>query len=470
MIKKYFLFFAVFTLSLFLGVGFSISHAKEPAVSLSKVFDAKSYVLENGLKIVVIENHRAPVVTHMVWYRAGSSDEPAGKSGIAHFLEHLMFKGQNDNTLGLTLSSGEFSRIVRTLGGEDNAFTSRDYTAYFQSVSKDHLEQVMTMEAGRMRGLNPPLEEVISENKVIQEERRQRTDNSPRAQLGEQMTEVLFANHPYAAPVIGWMHEIQSLTWDDAKAFYDLYYAPNNAVLVVSGDVTGEEVLKLAQKTYGLLPAAEVPERAFTRSPAFKAQTRVTLAHENVKEPLFTREYRVPSYRQDKTSSLALQVFEEIMGGGSTSRLYRDLVVDQKIATDVSLYYRSTAWDDATLSITVIPSSLDDLPRIEMAINDALRQIIKDGPSAEELSNAVTRLQTEAVYARDSLSGPAMVIGYSLITGSTLDDVEYWPHNIEKVTAEQIKAVATAFLNPDAPSETPPAEGLLLPKPPTKDK
>lgn len=448
------------------GVAFSNNaQAKTIVHAQEKVFNAKSYMLENGLQVVVIENHRAPVITHMVWYRVGAADEPRGKSGIAHFLEHLMFKGQKDDTLGVSLEPGEFSKTIRMLGGNDNAFTSQDYTAYFQSISKDHLEKVMMMEAGRMRGLSPALEEVISENKVIQEERRQRTDNDPRARMAEQMNEAQFPNHPYAIPIIGWMHEIQSLSWDDAKAFYDLYYAPNNAVLVVSGDVSGEEVLAVAKKTYGLLKPAETPVRKRTISPPFIAQTLVTLEHETIKEMTFTRDYRVPSFRQNGKQSLALEVLEEIMGGGSTSRLYKSLVIDQKIATDISLYYSPSAWNDSTLSVTAIPTPSTDIDRVKSAIDAELRKLITDGVTDAELNDSIARLQADAIYARDSLSGPAMIIGYSIITGSTLDDIEYWPQNIKKVTKEQIQNAAKVLLNPDAPSDYPPTDGLLLPKP-----
>ncbi len=439
----------------------SITSAKKPQKKL-KVFNAKSYVLDNGLQIVVVENDRAPVLTHMVWYRVGAADEPAGKSGIAHFLEHLLFKGQNHPELG-TLEPGEFSRKIRALGGEDNAFTSQDYTAYFQSIASEHLETVMTMEAGRMRGLTPPVEEVISENNVIQEERLQRTDSDPRAQMSEQLYEALFPNHPYSIPIIGWMHEIKNLTWDDAKRFYDQYYAPNNAILVVSGDVTGEEVLEIAQRTYGLVEQADTPPRLRTQSPPFIAKTTVTLEHETIGEPIIQRLYRVPSYRQNKDHSLALQVLEEIISGGPTSRLYKSLVTDQKLATEIGLSYSSASWDDATLSIVATAQNASQIDIVQTAIDAELKKVIENGITKTELNEAIERMQAEAIYARDSLSGPAMIIGYNLITGSSLDDIEYWPSHIAQVTRQQVQDVATLYLNPDEPSQTPPVYGLLLP-------
>lgn len=458
-----------------LPISYTSIHAREtlPAtkesVSAKKVFNAETYELDNGLQIVVIENHRAPVVTHMLWYRVGAADEPPGKSGIAHFLEHLLFKGQSYPGLG-ELAPGEFSKTVRKLGGNDNAFTSQDYTAFYQSIAKEHLETVMRMEAGRVRGMSPPLEEVASENKVILEERRQRTDNDPRAQMAEQLSEALFANHPYSIPVIGWFHEMETLSWEDAKTFHDAWYVTNNAILIISGDITGKEVLALAKKTYGVIPSAPMPERKRTSSPPFIAQTSVTLEHESIQQPVLNRAYRVPSFRQSNQESLALQVLEEIMSGGPSSRLYKRLVVEQKIATQASLSYRANAWDDATLWVYGLPAQGQDLKTVETAIDSELRDLITTGVQEKELNEAITRMQAEAIYARDSLSGPAMIIGHSLITGSTLDDIEYWPQQIKKITAAQVQDVARLYLNPDAPAKHPPVTGYLLPKSATQEQ
>lgn len=445
------------------GPRLSTETAVESVQQSEKIFNAKTMTLENGLQVVVVENHRAPVVTHMVWYKAGAADEPAGKSGIAHFLEHLLFKGQNDKILG-DIAPGEFSKIIRSLGGQDNAFTSHDYTAYFQSVASQHLEKVMTMEAGRMRGANPPPPEFASENLVILEERRQRTDNDPKTQMGEQLTEALFPNHPYAKPIIGWLHEMKALTWQDAKAFYDSYYAPNNAIVIVSGDVKADTVFEIAKRTYGIHPKRDIPKRIRTKSPPFVAKSTVSMAHESVKEPVFMRIYRVPSHHQDKSKALALAILQEIIGGGPPSRLYKSLVIAQKIATGISLDFDPSAWDDATLEISAIPSDGKTLVELRKAIDEELRALVRDGITDQELLDAVTRMKAASVYARDSLSGPAMIIGYNMATGATLDDIEYWPRDISKITKEQINDVAKQYLNPDAPQENPPVEGYLLPK------
>lgn len=458
---KRFLFVFLFIFCAFLDVSQSLAQ--------DKVFNAQSFELENGLQVVVVENHRAPVVTHMMWYKVGAADEPRGKSGIAHFYEHLMFKGHSHPELG-TFEPGEFSRIVRSLGGEDNAFTSQDYTAYFQSIASEHLEQMMQMEAGRMRGLNIPQSEFDSENKVILEERAQRTDNDPRAQMAEQMNEALYPNHPYAIPIIGWAHEIKALTLEDATAFYDEYYVPNNAVLVVSGDVQAKDVFAMAKRTYGLIERGAEMVRERTVSPPFISQTTVTLKHESIQQPVFQRKYRVPSYRQKRDGSLALQVLDSIMGGGASSRLYKNLVVEQKLATSVSLSYRSASWDDGSVSVSATPTEGTALDQVAHAIENELRNLIANGITEDELKEAKLKLQAEAIYARDSLSGPAMIIGYSIVTGSSLDDIETWPAQIEGVTAAQVQAVAAKYLNPDAPYKYPPVNGILLPKPKKGDK
>ncbi len=423
-----------------------------------KVFNAETFKLDNGLEIVVIPNHRTPVVTHMVWYKVGGADEMQGKSGIAHFMEHLMFKGSDG------LASGEFSKTVKKLGGNDNAFTGQDYTAYFQSIAVEHLEKVMTMEAGRMRGMNPPLQEVESERKVILEERRQRTDNDPRGRFGEQMNAALYVNHPYGTPVIGWFHEMEQLSWDDAKTFYDKWYGPNNAVLIVSGDVTGAQVHELAKKIYGPLARVDsIPVRSRTISPPLYAQTKVLQRHPAIRQAVIQRNYRVPSYRQNAKDSLALQVIEEIMGGGATSRFYKSLVIEQKLATGAGMSYRADSWDDTTLSVHATPAPGKHPEEIERAIEQELRKLVSEGITAEELQDSKTRMQAAAIYARDSLSGPAMAFGHALATGSSVDDVEYWPGRIEEVTAEQAQDVARRFLDPDGKYDHPPVTGYLLP-------
>ena len=420
---------------------FIAAFAALPSYAQDKVFNAESFTLENGMQVVVIPNHRAPVVTHMVWYKVGAAEEPMGKSGIAHFLEHLLFKGSEG------VPSGEFSKRVKKMGGQDNAFTSQDYTAYFQNIAVQNLETVMTMEAGRMRGATMPEEEVDSERLVILEERRQRTENNPLNHFHEQMQNALYPNHPYSIPVIGWGHEMATLSRADAKGFYDIWYAPNNAILVVSGDITAKELRPLAEKTYGVLPAGDIPPRVRTQSPDFPGTQEMTLEHPSIHNRQYMRAYRVPSERLDKKTALAFQVLEDLLSNGSTSRLYKAMIIERPLATSVNFSYRGTAYDEtsAWLSATLKDEnvSFDD---VETAFQIELQKVIEEGIPEAELRRSKDRMQDAAVYARDSLSGPAMILGYTLSTGGTIDDVELWPQDIESVTAEDIQSAVKTYL------------------------
>lgn len=471
------IFIAVITVVILLGAGFIFSPYSPVRVSdvqkfvsadkskqnPEKVFNAIRTTLENGLEIVVIPNHRAPVVTHMVWYKVGAADEKTGRSGIAHFMEHLMFKGSP--VIGeAPLAPGEFSKIIRSLGGNDNAFTGQDYTAYFQSIAADQLERVMKMEAGRMVQMNLTEDEVLSERDVILEERRQRTDNDPRARFGEQMTAAAFVNHPYGTPVLGWKHEMEMLTLDYAQDFHKKWYAPNNAILVIAGDVDVRRVLALAQQTYGTIPARDIPVRERTQSPAFNSETRVNLRHSSIHQPAVQILYRVPSRRQNPDIAHSLEVLEEIMAGGPTSRIYKSLVVDQKIAINAGISYSADAWDDAQFWLYAYPVPGIEPDVVENALYDEFRKLITGGVTATELSGAIARMQDSAIYARDSLTGPAMTIGRALASGSKLDDVEYWPARIESVTKQRVQAAAQSYLNPDYPIDTPPVVGVLMPE------
>lgn len=434
-----------------------VSAARADTDEREKIFNAEIFSLINGLQVVVIPNHRVPVVSHMVWYRVGSADEPRGKSGIAHFLEHLMFKGTEN------IPPGEFSRRVRAMGGQDNAFTSYDYTAYFQNVTRDNLLTVMEMESERMRGLTFPEDEVDSELLVVMEERRQRVDNDPRAWFGEQLRALLYVNHPYGIPVIGWMEEIEGLSRDDAVRFYDRWYAPNNAILIVSGDITAEELKPMVSRTYGTIPARNLPERNWTNVPPMIGEPRLVMRHPTIRQPRFVRMYRVPSLRQNSEDALALQVLENVMSGSAATRLYRTLVVENNIATSVSMGYSGTFVDDGGLSIGALPAEGVSLEELEAAIDEQLRLLIRDGVDAAELAEAKQRLQDAAIFARDSITGPAMIFGRMLVTGGSVDDIEYWPYLIESVTAEQVQDVARRYLNPDQRDFRPAATGYMLP-------
>jgi zinc protease len=404
-----------------------------------KVYNAQTATLQNGMQIVVVPVHRAPAVTHMVWYKAGAADEPWGISGTAHFMEHLMFKGTPQ------VPSGEFSARVQRMGGNDNAFTSHDYTAYFQSVPVEKLGDVMRMEAGRMNDLTPKLSDIFSEKNVVMEERRQTTESNPAALLGEQMRQALFPNHQYGRPVIGWMREIESLKWIDALVFYRQWYAPNNAVLVISGDVTLAQVLPMAQATYGRLKREDVPARVRPVSPVLDGDVRVTLKRADVREPQWVRMIRVPSARQDIKVSQQLSLLEDVLGG-PTGLLYQRLVVAQKLATEIDVAYSPLAIDDASFAFYATPAAGVTLDKLEQGVEMILADIAAKGFTDAVIQKSVMRMQDAAVYERDSLAGPAMNIGYALATGVTLDDVETWPYQLEAVKPADVQGALQIYI------------------------
>ena len=433
-----------------------VSLAVVPVLALpgqAQVFNPAPYELDNGMQVVVVENHRAPVVTHMVWYRAGAADEPAGKSGIAHYLEHLMFKGTK------TRAPGEFSQIVANLGGRENAFTSQDYTGYFQTISPENLETMMELEADRMTGLVLTDEIIEPERKVILEERRSRTENSPRALLSEQVGAATFLNHPYRLPVIGWSHEIETISRADLEAFYSTWYAPNNAVLVVSGDVDADAVYQLARKYYGPLAARELPDRIRPAEPPQRAPRQVVMKDARVEQPSWSRRYLAPSYTAGATEhAYALEVLSEIIGGGTTARIYNSIVVESSLAASAGAWYSPGSLDMTTFGFWVSPRPGVEIADVETAIDREIDKLLADGVTKDELDRAQRRLIDGAIFARDSVSGPARVFGASLASGQTVEDVEAWPTRIQAVTIEQINAAARIVFR-----ENTSTTGILLP-------
>jgi zinc protease len=417
-------------------------------------FGAEGFTLANGMEVVVIPNHRVPAVTQMVWYKAGAADEPRGKSGIAHFLEHLMFRGTRD------VPPGMFSRIVAQNGGRDNAFTAEDYTAFHQTVAADRLELVMKMEADRMNGLVIDDAVVVPERQVILEERRSRIDNSPAALLDEQVRAALYLNHPYRIPTIGWEHEMEQLSTEDAIAWYRTWYHPNNAVLVVAGDVTLDQVRSLAEKYYGVIPAQPVPPRNRVKEPPKVATTRLEMRSPRVAQASWTRSFLAPSYTGGETKhAYPLQVLSEILGGGATSRLNRSLVLQQKLASFAGAYYDPGRLDLSTFGFYASPRGDVPVEKLESAIEAEITKLLDQGVTPEEVERAKTRMQAEAVYERDSLAGPANIFGAALATGRTIEDVEAWPEEIGKVTVDEVNEAAKFVIR-----EQDAVTGILLPE------
>jgi zinc protease len=414
----------------------------------------ETFSLRNGMQVVVISDRRAPVVTHQVWYRVGAADEPPGRSGIAHFLEHLMFKGTR------TIAPGEFSRTIARNGGDDNAQTSWDYTAYYERIARDRLELVMRMEADRMRNLRLLEEDILSERDVIIEERRQRTDNSPAAVLNERMRAMLYPNHPYGTPIIGWLHEMRALSRADALEFYRRYYAPNNSILVIAGDVDADEVRPLAERYYGRLrPTRDLPPRVWTADPPAVGPMRVSHADEKVRQPALTRLYPAISYTTDQgRQAHALDVAAEILGGSETSRLYRALVEEQHIAVAAGAGADTAGIGGGAFTLYASPSPDVSLERLEAAMDAVVARFLEDGPTEAELERAKSNLAAAAIYARDSQETLAFWYGSSLAEGETLDDILSWADEIRAVTREEAMAVARATL-----AQNSSVTGYLLP-------
>lgn len=402
-----------------------------------------SFELENGMDVVVIEDHRAPAVVHMVWYRAGSADEAPGSSGVAHFLEHLLFKGTE------RLEPGEFSEIVAAQGGTDNAFTSFDYTAYFQRVAADRLGLMMQMEADRMVNLQIGPEDILTERDVIIEERNQRVENDPGALFREQRMAALYLNHPYGTPIIGWRHEMEALDLDDALAYYEQFYAPNNAVLVVAGDVDPQEVRALAEEHYGAIPANPALEaRARPQEPRHLAERRLTFSDARVAQPYVMRTYLAPERDPGaQEEAAALTLLAEILGGSQTSVLPQRLQFEEKRAVYAGAFYSGLSLDDTSFGLVVVPAEGVSLQEAEDDLDRVLSEFIETGVDPEQLERIKFRLRAQQVYELDSANSLARRYGAALTSGLTIEDVHAWPDILQAVTGDEIVAAAKRVLD-----------------------
>ena len=416
--------------------------------------DVSSFTLSNGLQVVVIPDHRAPVVTHMVWYKVGAADDPPGKAGLAHFLEHLMFKGTPKHPVG------EFSRIVRLNGGEENAFTTQDYTAYFQRIMKDRLPLVMELEADRMENLQLTDENVLPERSVVQEERRERTDNDPASLLAEQLDAALYTAHPYGKPPIGWMNQVAKLTRHDAEEFYAAHYEPGNAILIVAGDVTADEVKILAERYYGPLQNRQpIVERQRAEEPEAVAERRVTMRDARASSPTWQREYLTSAARNlNQRDELALSLLADILGGGSQSRLYQKLTVEKKLAAYAGAWFNGDQLDYGTFSVYASPNPGAGVGDVEAAVDQVLDDIRAKGVSQDELDRSRNRVIASAVYLLDSQESLARMFGSALTTGQSISDIMNWERDIGTVTVDDIAKAAQTTLQRKAS-----VTGVLLP-------
>jgi len=418
-----------------------------------------SFTLPNGLETVVIEDHRAPVVVQMVWYKIGAADEAPGKSGIAHYLEHLMFKGTD------TLGPGELSRTVTANGGMDNAFTSYDYTTYFQRIASDRLPLIMRMEADRMANLKIGEDDWQAERQVVLEERAQRTDSDPRALFGEEQSATLYYNHPYGRPVIGWRQEMMDLTRKDAIKWYDDNYSPSEAVLILAGDVTPEKARELAEKYYGPIPAkAEAAPRIRPQEPTQRSPRRMEMVDPRVPQPVMTRMILAPERNPgDQARAAALTVLAELLGGSmQTSVLGRELALKGK-AIWAGASYDGLAVDPTNFTISMMPAQGLSRDKAEAALDKVLADFLKTGPDKADLERVKTSIRAARIYARDSAQGRAYDYGQGLATGLSIEDVNDWPDILSAVTAQDVMTAAQEVLTGDAR-----VTGWLLPAPPAE--
>ncbi|MBO9476489.1 insulinase family protein [Shimia sp. R11_0] len=413
-----------------------------PAVAEDIVTD---FTLDNGMQVVVVEDHRAPVVMHMVWYRAGSADEKPGVSGVAHFLEHLLFKGTD------TLAPGEFSATVAANGGRDNAFTSYDMTAYHQRVAADRLELMMRMESDRMVNIRLGEEEILTERDVIIEERNQRVENNPGALFREQLNAAQYLNHRYGVPIIGWRHEMEALDLEDALEFYGTFYAPNNAILIVAGDVQPDEVKALAEQYYGVIPAnPDLPERARPSEPPQTSARRMVFYDARVAQPYVTRSYLAPERNPgDQKQAAALTLLAELLGGGQTSVLSQKLQFETQQSIYATSWYRGTSLDATTFNLLTVPAPGITLQEAEDAMDGVVAAFMEEGVDEAHLDRIKMQLRASEIYERDSVESVANRYGRGLTAGLTIADIQAWPEVLQAVTPEEIMAAAEMIFDKD---------------------
>lgn len=413
--------------------------ATKPVATTGKTFQ---FVLQNGLSVVVVPDHRAPVVTQALVYKVGAVDDPPGISGLAHFFEHMMFRGTR-NTPG-----GGFSAAIARAGGDDNAFTTHDYTVFHEQVAKDKLRLVAHLEADRMANLDLSENAVMAERDIVGEERRLRVDNDPQALALEQAEAALYLSHPYGRPVIGWPEEILRIGRAEAEKFYRRHYAPNNAILIVAGDVTADEVRQIAESEFGGVPARELVARVDYAQPRRMGESRIVVNRKDAKVPLFLRLYRVASYAEGAPGEAeALEVLARYLGGDTTSLLYRRLVVERRLATDISVDYNGYARDTGQFSISATPRPGVSLETLEHAIDEVIAATAHRSASAGDLARAKAQLIAGAAFRRDSQFEMAMAYARALAVGLTAFDVQQWPARIQAVKARALQDAAAEGLD-----------------------
>ena len=405
--------------------------------AMAGIFNPQTFTLSNGLQVVLIQNHMVPVVSLSVCYKIGTADDPVGKTGISHFLEHLMFKGTK------TVSGDEFKKSVLRNGGVFNAFTGADYTVYESSISTQYLDLILKLEADRMQNLNFSKEDVISELKVVWEERLMRLDNNPLGQAYEALLRSLYWHHMYGIPAIGYPYHIKGYTYEDALSHYRTWYAPNNAFLVISGDVNLDTLKPLVEKYFNAIPSREIPVKNRTPEPSHAGIT-THLEQESARHSLVSvySYFEAPNYRMGKTENFyPLIALSKILGGNETARLYRILVEEQKIAVGVSCSYDSSSFDPEPFSIEITLAPNIKLETAKKALESLLKDIATKGITAEELENCKRYIGATLAFARDG-NDTSVAAFYNLAVGFTIEDIETWPDKIKALTVDQVNQAA----------------------------
>ncbi len=430
-----------------LVLGWVLFNSKEPVLEQSDEA-VQSYLLSNGMKVLVIENHRAPVVVSQVWYKIGASYEHDGITGVSHVLEHMMFKGTEKHP------AGEFSEIVAANGGEENAFTGQDYTAYFQKIASDRLELCFELEADRMRNLTFDEKEFIKEIEVVKEERRLRTDDKPTALTYERFNAVAFTNSPYRRPIVGWMEDLDTLTIDDARQWYKTWYAPNNATLVVAGDVEADDVYRLAKQYFGQLPSSKIPQLK-PRHEAKQYGTQRITVELPAKIPYLIMGYKAPVLtadivgQEEEWEMYALEVLAGVLDGGSSARLSKNLVRGQEIANSASASYGMSARHESLFVLSAIPNDEVDIDVLEFALREQINTIQTQLPDDKELDRVKAQVVASQVYKQDSTFYQAMEVGMLETIGLPWQLKDQYVEKILAVTAEQVQQVAKKYLTDD---------------------
>ena len=395
------------------------------------------HTLSNGLKVLLVESPKAPVVTVQIWYKVGSRNEVMGRAGLSHMLEHMMFKGTERNP------KGTFSRIIRKNGGNDNAFTSQDFTAYFENVAADRTELALALEADRMQGLQLNENEFQLEREVVKEERRLRTEDDPQSSLVEMLFAQAFLMHPYHWPVIGWFSDLNAMTLDDLKAYYDTYYSPNNATLVVVGDIKAEHLIGTIKRLFEPIPKGPTPPVQKVTEPEQRGERRFVLRRE-AELPFAMAGYRVPNYTSD--DSYALTILESILSHGKSSRLYRTLVYEQKIALAVGMEYNLLQTDGELLYCFAVVKPGVKIEDVEQALYREFDRLQDSPPTEQELQRAKNQVEAEYVFAQDSNFRQAMVIGQAETVGAGWRHIDKFLERIRSVTAQDVQRVAHQYL------------------------